>query len=351
MIEEKIKHIVFLVVPQATLLDITGAYEVFTQATEYIAQHEINTSFTYKLHTLSISKKKNITTSGGMVIHCEENISGIDYPIDTLIVPGVPNALADVYTLPPGVLQWLHKQSVTARRICSVCTGSFFLAATGILDNRKATTHWEKCDSLQKRFPVVKTDANSIFVKDGNVYTSAGISSGMDLALALVEEDYGKTLAVDVARQMVLYLKRPGSQSQYSTVLNYQKTDYQPVVEACEWIQENLQQVVTVENLAALVLMSPRNFARVFHRETGITPARYIERLRIEAACRYLVDTSLSLKEIAALCGLGSYDNMRKVFVKHIRISPADYRRNFNTAFGSGEVENTELDESTNNPP
>jgi transcriptional regulator GlxA family with amidase domain len=155
----------------------------------------------------------------------------------------------------------------------------------------------------------------------------------MDLALALIEEDLGKAPALEIARQMVLYLKRPGSQSQYSPVLIHQHTDYRPIQEICNWIQEHLQESITVEALAEKVSMSPRNFARIFVRETGITPAKYIDKLRIETACRYLVDTHLSLKEIAVRCGLGSIDNMRKVFSKYINISPADYRKNFRTAF------------------
>ena len=155
----------------------------------------------------------------------------------------------------------------------------------------------------------------------------------MDLALALVEEDFGRALALYVAKQMVLYLKRPGSQSQYSTILTHQHTDYRPIQELEGWIPEHLHEELTVEKLAEFVSMSPRNFARVFVRETGITPARYIDKLRIETACRYLVETQLTLKEIAVLCGLTSIDNMRKVFLKYIHISPTDYREHFGTAF------------------
>ena len=186
---------------------------------------------------------------------------------------------------------------------------------------------------LKAMYQDIQVENNPIFIKDGNIYTSAGISSGMDLALALLEEDYGRSFALEVARQMVLYLKRPGSQSQYSSVLTHQNTDYKPIQQVCDWINEHLHESITVESLSELVSMSPRNFARVFVRETTITPAKYIDKLRIETACRYLVDTSMSLKEIAAQCGLGSPDTMRKVFLKHIKISPLEYRRNFKTAF------------------
>jgi Transcriptional regulator containing an amidase domain and an AraC-type DNA-binding HTH domain len=328
----KIRHIVFLVIPEATLLDITGAYEVFSQAMECISEKDIKTDFLYELHSLSINKKKNIRTASGITIHCTEDIKTFHLPIDTLVIPGVLNSQAEHCKLPKNVLAWIRNQSDKVRRICSICTGSFFLAEAGMLSNRKATTHWAKCDVLRKKYPDIRVDENSIFVKDGNIYTSAGISSGMDLALALVEEDYGKSLALEVAKQMVLYLKRPGSQSQYSSLLIHQKTDYQPILMICDWIREHLQETMTIEDLSAEISMSPRNFARVFVRETGITPAKYIDKVRVETACRCLVDTRLSLKEIALLCGLGSADNMRKIFFKHFKISPSDYRKNFGTS-------------------
>ncbi len=329
----KIRHIAFLIIPNATLLDITGPYEVFTQALEHIQVNREKPDFTYQLHCLSIDKKKSVKTASGMMIQCAENIISLDYQIDTLVIPGVPNSLIEGYNLSPKVLDWIAKQSKVVRRVCSVCTGSFFLAEAGILTNKRVTTHWEKCDALGKKYPDIEVDSGPIFIKDGNVYTSAGISSGMDLALALVEEDLGRLFTLDIAKQMVLYLKRPGSQSQYSSVLTHQSVDHKPIRDICNWIQEHLYETMTIEALSEKISMSPRNFARVFVRETGITPARYIDKLRTETACRYLVDTNLSLKEIAALCGLGSPDNMRKVFIKNIKISPYEYRRNFRTTY------------------
>lgn len=330
---QKTKHIVFLVIPGATLLDITGPYEVFSQAQESIRTNKATTKSPYELHTLSVHKKKKVCTASGMIIQCTENIHTFTHPIDTLIVPGVPNSQTAQYKLSRNVLKWMAEQAGKVRRICSVCTGSFFLAEAGILTGKNVTTHWETCDLLANRYPGIRVDNHPIFIKDGNIYTSAGISSGMDLALALVEEDFGKSFALEIARQMVLYLKRPGSQSQYSTILSHQKTDYQPILTICDWIREHLHEMMTVENLSKKTAMSPRNFARVFVRETGTTPARYIDKLRVETACRYLTDTSLSLKEIASLCGLGSPDNMRKIFFKNIRISPLEYRKNFKTTF------------------
>lgn len=329
---DNIKHIVFLVIPDATLLDITGPYEVFSQTLEYIRVNRIKTEFTYKLHSLSIDKRINIRTASGMIIECPENIKSFNYSIDTLIVPGVPNSQIEEYQLPDNVLEWINRQSRKVRRICSVCTGSFFLAKAGILAHRKATTHWEKCDLLRNNYPYIQVDDDPIFIKDGNIYTSAGISSGMDLSLALIEEDFGKSLALDVAKQMILYLKRPGSQSQYSSVLTHQNTDHQPILKICNWIAGHLHEAMTIDRLSDEISMSPRNFARIFARETGITPAKYIDKLRVETACRYLVETYLSLKEISTLCGLGSPDNMRKVFFKHKKISPIEYRNNFRTS-------------------
>ena len=224
-------------------------------------------------------------------------------------------------------------QSGKVRRICSVCTGTFFLAETGILNGKKATTHWEVCDKLALQYPEITVEKEPIFIKEGNIYTSAGISSGMDLALALIEEDRGRSFALEVAKQMVLYLKRQGSQSQFSSVISYQHVDYKPIQDIENWVMENLHETLTVEILAEQANMSPRNFARVFVRETGITPAKYIDKLRIETACRLLVDTLLSLDEIAVQCGLKNADNMRRLFLRNIKITPSQYRINFKTSF------------------
>lgn len=327
------KHIAFLVMSEATLLDITGPYEVFNQALECIKATGANTKYMYQLHTLSAENTKSVRTASGLKMQCDDFFDSFNYQIDTLFVPGVPNSLQEDYRLKKKILDWIATQSATVRRVCSVCTGTFFLAEAGILNNRRATTHWEMCSKLAENYPDVSVDKDSIFVRDGNIYTSAGISSGMDLALSLVEEDYGRDLSLDVARQMVLYLKRQGSQSQFSSVLKHQATDYRPVQDIEDWIIENLNNVITVEKMAERVSMSPRNFARVFVRETGITPARYVDKVRIERACWYLAESQWSLKEIAEKCGLGNPDNMRRVFLKYIHTTPMEYRRNFNPMF------------------
>jgi transcriptional regulator GlxA family with amidase domain len=278
---------------------------------------------------ISTEKAGIIETSSGLPIVSEGDINSINYKIDTLIVTGTASHL---YINNEVMFNWLKKNWKKIRRVCSVCGGAFILAMAGILDGRKATTHWERCTLLAQMYPSIKVDPDPIFVKDGSFYTSAGISAGMDLALALVEEDYGREIALYIARRLVLYLKRPGNQSQFSVSLAYQSTDYQPIKELQGWMSEHLNDELTVEALSQRVSMSPRNFARVFTRETGITPGKYIEKLRLEAARRRLEETHLTLNEISYECGLSGADTMRRVFLRHLKTTPADYRRNFRTA-------------------
>ncbi len=189
------------------------------------------------------------------------------------------------------------------------------------------------CEKMALEYPDITLNKDAIFVKDGNVYTSAGITAGMDLALALLEEDLGRKYALLIARIMVLFLKRPGNQSQFSTILEAQKADHQPVREAVEWINSHLDEEITVEKLAELVLMSPRNFARVFTREMNITPIRYVEKLRMETACRFLTESHLTIDQIAARCGFKNSLNMNRTFNNIYRTTPSQYRRDFQTSF------------------
>ena len=203
------------------------------------------------------------------------------------------------------------------------------LARAGLLDGRRATTHWNWCQTLIKRAPHARVDADPIFVRDENVYTSAGVTAGMDLALALVEEDHGSRLALQVARNLVLYLRRPGSQSQFSAALSLQLTDRKPLRELEAWVLDNLQKPLTVPLLAQRVAMSPRNFARVFAKEMNTTPAKFVERLRVEAARRRLEESHNSMEMIAGECGFGNVNSMRNVFQRTLKIAPGQYRRHF----------------------
>jgi len=214
----------------------------------------------------------------------------------------------------------------------SVRTGSFILAAAGLLDTRRATTHWAHCHDLAAQYPQVAVDADPIFVRDGNVYTSAGVTAGMDLALALVEADYGRDVALAVARQLVMFLTRPGGQSQFSTQLAVQAADRRPLRDLQVWIADHLTADLSVPALAGRAAMSPRNFARVFVTEVGMTPAHYVERVRVEAARRRLEESADGMELVAQRCGFGSAEVMRRAFMRHVRVAPAAYRSRFRSA-------------------
>lgn len=328
---DKTKHIVIIAPPYTSILDVAGPLEVFAKAADYINMYIPHVDASYTTHVIATQTSKVVNTSSGLPIVCEGSISSINYHVDTVLVAGIPNAPTNM--VDKKILQWLREQSKTIHRIASICAGAFILAEAGILDGRRATTHWRVCEKLAKHYPTIQVESDPIFIKDDNVYTSAGISTGMDLSLAMVEEDFGRDVAVSVARQLVLYLKRPGNQSQFSNILSYQNVDYEPIRKVQDWIIDHLDEPLTVETLAEKASMSPRNFARVFLRETGITPSKYIEKLRLEAARRRLEETKLTLEEISTECGVGNADGLRRLFLRHMKTTPSDYRRNFGTAF------------------
>ena len=215
-----------------------------------------------------------------------------------------------------------------------MCSGAFLLAEAGLLDGRRATTHWDACAALAARYPSVRVEPDPIFVRDGRVYTSAGVTAGMDLALALVEEDCGRELALAVARRLVFFLKRPGGQSQFSAQLSAQIAEREQLRDLQSWIVEYPEADLSVEALARRVAMSPRNFARVFAREAGITPARFVERVRVEAARRRLVESTSNVDSVAEACGFGSAETLRRAFLRSVHVSPAAYRNRFATGRG-----------------
>jgi transcriptional regulator GlxA family with amidase domain len=247
--------------------------------------------------------------------------------IDTLLVAG--GDAIEQNNIDPEAVRWLKRIAREIRRVGSVCTGAMLLARAGLLDGRRATTHWNWCQTLIKRAPRARVDADPIFVRDENIYTSAGVTAGMDLALALVEEDHGSELALEVARNLVLYLRRPGGQSQFSAALSLQLTDRKPLRELEAWVLDNLHKPISVPLLAQRVAMSPRNFARVFTKEMKTTPAKFVERLRVEAARRRLEESQNSMEMIADECGFGNVNSMRNVFQRTLKIAPGQYRRHF----------------------
>jgi transcriptional regulator GlxA family with amidase domain len=249
-------------------------------------------------------------------------------PIDTLICAGgtgVREAARD-----DRLVRWVKGAAKRSRRTASVCTGAFLLAKAGLLDGKRATTHWSGCAALAKRYPEVTVEPDPIFVQDGNVYTSAGVTAGMDLALALVDEDLGRDVALETARWLVLFLRRPGGQSQFSAQLAAQAAEREPLQELQAWIPDNLDADLSVPALAQRVAMSPRNLARAFKQEVGMTPAAYVESSRVERARIALETGGEPVELIARRTGFGTVETMRRAFRRRLGVSPGDYRNRFN---------------------
>jgi transcriptional regulator GlxA family with amidase domain len=327
--EPAVRTISVLAYPGVQILDVTGPLEVFARAGQVAVERGRNMQSPYRVEVLA-PEAGPLRSQSGVGLVAERAIEAVSGGIDTLLVAGgfgTRDAMAN-----PDVLAWIRRQAPRVRRLCSVCTGTFILAATGLLDGRRATTHWAWCKELAEMFPKVDVAPDPIFVRDGNVYSSAGVTAGMDLALALVEEDLGRDVALETARGLVLFLRRPGGQSQFSAQLAVQASDRQPVRELLTWIVENPGADLSVEALARRVAMSPRNFARVFTREVGTTPARYVETVRVEAARRRLEESAHGVDAIAGACGFGTAETMRRAFLRTLRVPPSAYRGRFRSA-------------------
>ncbi|NUT77704.1 helix-turn-helix domain-containing protein [Pseudomonas sp. C1C7] len=317
--------IVFLAYPEMGLLDLTGAQTVFWAASKYMNARNLPG---YTLHTASLAGGL-MHTAEGLAVNTVA-LSDFDArTIDTLIAPGAPNILQAMnHSL--DLVAWLAEASGKAKRTASVCSGTFLLAEAGLLEGRRAATHWLMCDMLKERYPAIEVDSDAIFVKQDAIWTSAGVSAGIDLALALVEEDCGREVALLVAREMVVFLKRPGGQAQYSQLLKSQTSESAAFDELHLWISHNLAtENLTVETLAQQVQMSPRNFARVYKLKTGRTPAKAVEVLRVEAARRLLEESERNIDQISRLCGFGDEERMRLTFQRNLGVSPREYRSRF----------------------
>jgi len=319
------RTLVFLTYPQMGLLDLTGAQTVFWAATKAMAERGLQG---YVLHNASLEGGL-MPTAEGLSVDTVALAQLDPATIDTLVVPGAP-AIEQAMLDNTALVDWLRNASGQARRTASVCSGTFLLALAGLLEGRRAATHWAMCELLKQRFPSIEVDVDAIFVQQGQVWTSAGVSAGIDLALALVEADCGREVALQVARELVVFLKRPGGQAQFSQVLQAQTADSAGFDALHAWISDNLRDSdLSVERLAAQSHMSPRNFARVYKQKTGRTPAKAIELFRMEAARRMLEDSQRSIEQIAGLCGFGDEERMRCTFHRHLAISPRDYRERF----------------------
>lgn len=312
------RRVVIVAFPGVQTLDVTGPAEVLRAATKiHPPGYEV---------TLVAPEEGPLRTST-VTLAPDLPISACRFPIDTLIVAGgtgTRRAEEDEH-----LIEWLRAAAGRARRVTSVCTGAFLLARAGLLDGRRATTHWASCADLAARYPKVTVEPDPIFVRDGDVATSAGVTAGMDLALALVDEDLGREVALEAARWLVLFLKRPGGQAQFSAQLAAQTAERAPLRDLQAWIPDHLDQDLSVPALARRSAMSERNFARAFRRETGMTPAAYVEGARVESARIALESGDLPLESIARQAGFGTVETLRRAFRRRVGVSPVDYRTRF----------------------
>lgn len=325
-IEDMPRNVLFVVYPDVSLLDLAGPQTAFWTASNYARERGMPG---YRCHTASFYGGP-VATVEGTTMHTVA-LAAVDLTaIDTIVVPGSP-AILEVAMSEVGLIEWLSHAPQQVRRVASVCSGAFLLAFAGLLDGKRATTHWAMLDRFSELFPRVELDRQAIFVQQQNLWTSAGVTTGVDLALAMVEIDYGYEVALNSAKELAVYMRRPGAQPQLSEILITQSRQV-PVFESLHlWIVQNLEQEdLSVERLAEFVDMSPRNFARVYKQRTGRTPAKGVEHFRLEAARRLLQDVSRPIDVIARECGFGSEERMRVTFQRHFGISPSEYRLNAN---------------------
>ena len=317
-----IRVIEVLTYPAVQLLDVTGPVQVFASANDLVGNAGGAPPYRLKLVTQG---DQGVVSSAGVTLAAGP-LSRRSEALDTLLVAGGQGVEAAAAN--PALVDWLQRRATRARRVASVCTGAFLLAAAGLLDGRRAVTHWKDCARLAQRFPAVRVEPDPIFVCDGRMWTSAGVTAGIDLALALVEEDLGRSMALAVARYMVVFLKRPGGQAQFSAALALQAADdrFGPLH---DWINRHLSGDLSLSVLADQAGMSERSFSRHYAEATGQTPARAIERLRVEAARRLLSESRTPVKRIAQRCGFGSEETMRRSFLRLLAVTPQDYRSRF----------------------
>jgi transcriptional regulator GlxA family with amidase domain len=310
------RRIVVLAFDRVQALDVFGPTEVFDGAARLV-------DGAYRIDVVTPGGRRVLTSSG-----VEIGGGPLDEgPIDTLVVAGGRGIRA--VTLDDEVIDWIRRASARARRTTSVCSGAFALARAGLLDGRRATTHWADCDALQRHYPAVRVDPEPIYVRDGDIATSAGVTAGMDLALALVEEDHGAGVALEVARWLVMFLRRPGGQAQFSAGLAAQAAVREPLRDLQGWMADHLDADLSVAALAGRAHMSPRTFARAFKQEVGLTPATYVEALRVERARGALESTDLPVRTVASQCGFGTVETLRRAFGRRVGVAPAAYRDRF----------------------
>jgi transcriptional regulator GlxA family with amidase domain len=319
------RRVVILMYPRARELDVAGLVDVFSSANTLLPEER-----RYQIEFASTERAPEFDGMYGMRLRASPHYSRIKGEFDTLLIPGGIGIEAG--RTKSALLDWIRRRATTTRRIGSVCVGAFLLAEAGLLDGCRATTHWAFAKQLAEQFPSVKVDPDPIWIKDGNLYSSAGATSGIDLSLALVEEDHGRKVALEVARMLVVFLCRPGNQAQFSVSLREQTTEPRPLRDLQVWMLDHIAGDLSIPALAERAAMSERNFQRVFTREMGRSPAHYVEEIRIEAVRRKLERSTQSMEEIASACGFGSADVMGRSFVRRLKITPAEYRARFRSS-------------------
>jgi transcriptional regulator GlxA family with amidase domain len=312
--------IAFLVPSPFEILDLTGPVSVFERATSNGERH-------YSIQILSTQSGGTVATAGGMTVSNACKYSDYAGSIDTLIAIGGDGA---VVQQSPELSKWLRQRAPRIRRIASICTGAFILAGAGLLDGHRVATHWLWCDLLQSRYKDLTVERDPIFIKEGKVYTTAGVTAGIDLSLALVEEDLGHTVAAEIARILVLFLRRPGGQSQYSTLLAQQENlEDARMRDLPAWVKAHLNRKLDVQDLAKAAAMSPRTFIRQFKAQFDTTPARWVQSLRVEAAMQHLEDRNMSLSKVARNTGFRDEQALRRALLQQIGLTPKQYRERF----------------------
>jgi transcriptional regulator GlxA family with amidase domain len=312
------KSIAVLALPGVQLLDVSGPLDVFAQA-------NLESGRDYYALRIVGCEPGPLRSSSGVRLLPDLVAGQTEERFDTLLVAGAPHA--QQLRLPPSVMAWLRASAVRARRYGSVCTGAFVLAATGLLEGRRLTTHWAAAEPLARAYPSIQVDADALYVRDGKLRTAAGVTAGLDLALALVEEDLGRDIARRVASQLVMFFKRPGGQLQFSRKGETHPAGRSVLQEVQRWVAANPGVRHDVATLARHAGLSPRHFARLFRAEIGMTPASWVEAARVSAARDLLEEGSHTPKQVAAECGFANADTLRRAFSKHLGVTPAEYRR------------------------
>jgi transcriptional regulator GlxA family with amidase domain len=327
------RRVVVVIYPGVQALDVTGPVEVFDTVNRFLPDPGAG----YRIECVSTGAPL-VRTSAGLAIGAAPLESG-EGRIDTLLVPGgwsLDEALAD-----RTLVEWIGRAARRSQRVASVCGGSFLLAEAGLLDGRRTTTHWAYCREMARRYPMVTVDPGPIFVWDGPFVTSAGVSTGIDMALALVEADHGADLALEIARYLVLFFKRHGGQPQFSAVLDARMADKAPIRAVQEWVGAHVEQPLPVPELAERAHMSPRNFARVFRREVGMTPGQYVTRIRITRARELLETTDLPIGQVAGRCGFTRIETFLRTFGRAMGLTPGLYRQRFQVLSPAGLMVDT----------